>query len=158
MKKVLLSIAAVALLTIGAQEAKAQTPYKSALGLVFDGDDGSNVGIQYKTAIAPTQAAQFQVAFRDHWVSFGADWQYEKAISGAEGLAWYAGVGAQVGIASYNDDSMTFFGLRPQIGLEYKIPTIPIGLHLDYKPYLGLNNDSGFHGDGFTFGVKFVLK
>ncbi len=158
MKKVLLSAAVVAALLFGAQETKAQTPYKSALGLVFDGDDGSNVGIQYKTAIAPTQAAQFQVAFRDHWISFGADWQYEKAINGAEGLAWYAGVGAQVGIASYNSNSTTFFGLRPQVGLEYKIPTIPIGLHLDYKPYLGLNHDTGFSGDGFTFGVKFILK
>ncbi|UIR54542.1 hypothetical protein LZQ00_09680 [Sphingobacterium sp. SRCM116780] len=159
MKKILLSVAAVAILALGAQEAKAQTPYKSALGIVFDGSDGANVGIQYKTALTGTTAAQFQAAFGDQWLSLGADWQYEKALRGAEGLAWYVGVGAQVGfITADHVDNKTFIGLRPQVGLEYKIPTIPIGLHLDYKPYLGLNNDSGFNGDGFTFGVKYVLK
>lgn len=158
MKKLFLSLFAVSALTFAASEAQAQTPYKSALGIVFDGYDGSNVGIQYKTALTTTSALQLQASFRNHWVSFGGDWQYEKAIPNADGLAWYAGVGAQVGIWSYDGNSETFFGIRPQVGLEYKIPTIPIAMHLDYKPYLGLNNDTGFDGGGFTFGVKFVLK
>jgi len=158
MKKLFLPLIAVAALTFATSEAQAQTPYKSALGIVFDGYDGSNVGIQYKTALTNVSALQLQAAFRNHWVSFGADWQYEKAIPGADGLAWYAGVGAQVGIWSYKGESSTGFGIRPQVGLEYKIPTIPIAMHLDYKPYLGLNNDTGFDGGGFTFGVKFVLK
>ncbi|MEI5983924.1 MULTISPECIES: hypothetical protein [Sphingobacterium] len=158
MKKLFLSLFAVSALTFAANEAQAQTPYKSALGIVFDGYDGSNVGIQYKTALTNVSALQLQAAFRNHWVSFGADWQYEKAIPNADGLAWYAGVGAQVGIWSHDGNSSTSFGIRPQVGLEYKIPTIPIAMHLDYKPYLGLNNDTGFDGGGFTFGVKFVLK
>lgn len=163
MKKVLLSIAAAFVLSVGANEAMAQTPYKSALGVVFDGSDGANVGVQYKTALTGTSAAQFQAAFGDNWISVGGDWQYERAFQGAEGLAWYAGVGAQLGFDTYdypkNSNAKTVYvGLRPQIGLEYKIPTIPFGLHLDYKPYLGLNNSSGFNGDGFTFGIKYILR
>ena len=159
MKKLFLPLlAAVAFVGVSTQEANAQTPFKSALGLVFDGGDGSNVGIQYKTALSGPQALQLQASFRSHWVNVGADWQYEKAISGAEGLAWYAGVGAQVGFWSANSNSETYLGLRPQVGLEYKIPTIPIAMHLDYKPYLGLNHDTGFNGNQFSFGVKFVLK
>jgi len=160
MKKVFLSLITVAALSLGANEVKAQTPFKSALGVVFDGNDGSNVGIQFKTALQGPQALQLQAAFGDNLVTVGADWQYERPINGAEGLHWYAGVGAQVGIITldgYTGDK-TFVGLRPQIGLEYKIPTIPLALHLDYKPYLGLINSSGFHGDGFTFGIKYVLK
>jgi len=42
--------------------------------------------------------------------------------------------------------------------LEYKLPTLPIGLHLDYKPYLGFTHGTGFQGDGFTFGVKYILN
>ncbi|MBP3942719.1 hypothetical protein J5U18_03925 [Sphingobacteriaceae bacterium WQ 2009] len=156
MKKYILSFAAAAVLALTAQEAKAQTPYKSAIGVVFDGYDGANVGVQYKTAISNSTALQFQAAFGD-WVTLGADWQYEKAIRGAEGLAWYAGVGAQLGIPT-KDHLKTNFGLRPQVGLEWKIPTIPIGLHLDYKPYFRLTNNSGFVGDGFTFGIKYVLR
>lgn len=158
MKKFFLPLLAVASLTVLSQEAKAQTPFKSALGVVFDGNAGSNVGIQYKTALNGPQAAQFQASFGNHYITLGADWQYEKSIKGAEGLAWYVGVGAQVGFYSNNGYSRTDFGLRPQVGLEYKIPTLPLGLHLDYKPYLGFNNDSGFSGDGFTFGVKYILK
>ncbi|QBQ40906.1 hypothetical protein [Sphingobacterium psychroaquaticum] len=159
MKKVFLSLMTITAVAVGLNEAKAQTPFKSALGVVFDGSDGANVGIQYKTALKSTTAAQFQAAFGDNWISVGGDWQYEKLIPGAEGLAWYAGVGAQLGfVTSKHVDDKVFIGLRPQIGLEYKIPTIPFGLHLDYKPYLGLNNDSGFNGDGFTFGIKYILK
>lgn len=145
-------------LTVFAQEAKAQTPFKSAIGIVFDGNDGSNVGIQYKTALAGPQALQFQAAFRSNWVNVGADWQYEKAINGAEGLAWYAGVGAQLGFYNGDDNTRTYIGLRPQVGLEYKIPTMPIAMHLDYKPLLGVNHSTGFQGDGFTFGIKYILK
>lgn len=158
MKKLFLPLLAVLSLTAITQEAKAQTPFKSAIGVVFDGNDGSNVGIQYKTALKGPQAAQFQVSFGNHWVNFGGDWQYERPIQGAEGLHWYAGVGAQIGFWSYKGNSETYLGLRPQIGLEYKIPTMPLGVHLDYKPYLGLNHSSGFQGDGFTFGVKYILK
>jgi hypothetical protein len=158
MKKLFLPLIAIVTLTVGANEAKAQTPFKSALGVVFDGNDGSNVGVQFKTALQGPQALQLQAAFNNRWVSLGADWQYERPINGAEGLHWYAGVGAQVGFWSGDGDGHTLIGLRPQVGLEYKIPTIPIALHLDYKPYLGLNHDTGFHGDGFTFGVKYVLR
>ncbi|GAA4512228.1 hypothetical protein [Sphingobacterium thermophilum] len=159
MKKLFLPLIAVAALTFGASEAKAQAPFRSALGVVFDGNDGANVGIQYKTALNGPQALQLQAAFRNSWVSLGADWQYERPISGAEGLHWYAGVGAQVGFITEDvPGDKTFVGLRPQVGLEYKIPTIPFALHLDYKPYLGLINHSGFTGDGFTFGIKYVLK
>ena len=158
MKKVFLSLIAVAALSFGANEAKAQTPFKSALGIVFDGNDGANVGIQYKTALNGPQALQLQAAFSNKWASLGADWQYERPFSGADGLHWYAGVGGQLGFWTGDGDGHTLIGLRPQIGLEYKIPTIPFAMHLDYKPYLGLNHDTGFHGDGFTFGIKYVLR
>lgn len=160
MKKVFLSLVAVAALTFGANEVKAQTPFKSAIGIVFDGNDGSNVGVQYKTAVGPTTALQLQAAFRSNWISLGGDYQYEKAINGAEGLAWYAGAGAHVGIitADTHGGDKVFVGIRPQAGLEYKLPTVPIGLHLDYKPTIGIINGGGFGGDGFTFGVKYILK
>lgn len=158
MKKLFLPLLAVLSLTAISQEAKAQAPFKSALGVVFDGNDGSNFGIQYKTALNGPQMAQFQLGFAKDWVNLGADWQYERPINGAEGLAWYVGVGAQLGFHTPNSKSATYFGLRPQIGLEYKIPTMPLGLHLDYKPYLGFTHHTGFHGDGFTFGIKYILK
>lgn len=40
MKKTLLSLAAVAALAFGAQEVKAQSPQRAAIGVVFDGSIG----------------------------------------------------------------------------------------------------------------------
>lgn len=158
MKKTFYTLALGLFLAFGLQSAKAQTPYNSALGIVFDGHDGSNIGIQYKKALTNTSAAQFQVAFREHWFSFGADWQYEQAIPDLHNLAWYVGIGANVGLWSYKSNSEVFLGLRPQLGLEYKIPSAPLAMHVDYKPTFGLNHDAGFNGGGFTFGIKYVLK
>lgn len=158
MKKILLTITAGLLLVFGAQEAQAQTPYNSAVGIVFDGYHGSNVGIQYKTALTNTSAAQFQVSFREHWFTVGGDWQYQQSIPDADGLSWYVGAGAQLGFWSHKSHNRTYVSLRPQIGLEYKIPTAPLAVHLDYKPNIGLNHDYGFRGGGFTFGVKYILK
>jgi len=158
MKKTLSSVALVAALLSGAQEAKAQLPYNSAVGLVFDGLGGSTVGIQYKQALNPTTAFQGQFAFRSNWVGFGADYQYVGSIPETDGLAWYAGGGANLDIASGGGTSAAAFGIRPQVGLEYKLPTVPIAVHLDYKPYIGITGGGGFDGGGFTFGVKYVLK
>jgi len=159
MKKVILPLLTVTALTVGLNEAKAQTPYKSAIGIVFDGSDGANAGIQYKTALTGTSAAQFQAAFGSNWISLGADWLYQRAIPEAQGLSWYAGAGAQVGFhtGSYAGDKV-WLGLRPQAGLEFKLPTLPLAVHLDYKPYIGFNKGTGFNGDGFTFGVKYIIK
>jgi len=158
MKKLFLPLIAAVTFTAFTQEAKAQTPFKSAIGIVFDGHNSSNVGIQYKTALQNSQAAQFQASFSNKWVNLGADWQYEKAIPGAEGLAWYVGLGAELSFWNHDSVNKTYFGIRPQAGLEYKLPTLPIGLHLDYKPYIGFTNKTGFEGDGFTFGVKYILN
>jgi len=157
MKKTLFSIVAAAALLFGAREAQGQAPYQSAAGLVFDGDGGSNVGLQYKTFVNETTALQGQVSFRSNWFSLGADYQYEKAIPDADGLSWYAGGGLHLGFWSSNGASSTLVGLRPQVGLEYRIPTVPLAVHLDYKPYIGLSGGGGFDGGGFTFGVKYVL-
>ncbi len=158
MRKLLLTLSLGLLFTLAFQSAKAQTPYNSALGIVFDGYDGSNVGIQYKKALTNTSAAQFQVAFREHWFSLGADWQYEQAIPDLANLAWYIGIGGNLGFWSHDSKNKTYIGLRPQIGLEYKIPSAPLAMHLDYKPNFGLNHSTGFNGGGFTFGIKYVLN
>jgi len=158
MKKTAFSVAAAVALLFGAREAHAQTPYNSAAGLMFDSDGGSNVGLHYKTFVNETTALQAQVSFRSNWFSLGADYQYEKAIPDADGLSWYAGGGLHLGFFSASGASSTLVGLRPQVGLEYKIPTVPLGVHLDYKPYIGISGGGGFDGGGFTFGVKYVLK
>ena len=46
------------------------------------------------------------------------------------------------------------FGIDGVIGLEYKIPSIPLAFSLDYKPNLNLIEKTKFHALDFGLGVK----
>ena len=157
MKKTLLSLAAVAALAFGAQEAKAQSPFRSAIGVVFDGTTTDLWGVQYKQSFGGANMGQAQVMFDDHVVAVGADYQYARPFQGVNGLGWYAGVGAQLTFIDVGDN-ITNVALRPQLGLEFKIPVAPIAFHADWKPDWRLNHDSDFDASTFSFGIKYTLK
>ncbi|KKX51870.1 hypothetical protein L950_0202625 [Sphingobacterium sp. IITKGP-BTPF85] len=157
MKKVLLSVAAVAILALGAQEAKAQSPQRAAIGVVFDGTAGDLWGVQYKQSMGGANNGQAQIMFDDNVVAVGADYQYARPFSGAKGLGWYAGVGAQLSFVDAGDN-ITLVALRPQLGLEFKIPAAPIGFHADWKPDWRLNHNSDFDASTFSFGIKYTLR
>lgn len=157
MKKVILSVAAVALLALGAQEAKAQSPQRAAIGVVFDGSVGDLWGVQYKQSMGGANNGQAQIMFEDNVVALGADYQYAKPFPGTNGLGWYAGVGAQLSFIDAGDN-ITFVALRPQLGLEFKIPAAPIGLHADWKPDWRLNHGNDFDASTFSFGIKYTLR
>ncbi|QIH32429.1 hypothetical protein D7322_22410 [Sphingobacterium puteale] len=158
MKKTLLSLAAVAALAFGAQEAKAQSPQRAAIGVVFDGTGGDLWGVQYKQSFGGTNNGQAQVMFDDNVVAVGADYQYARPFRGVNGLGWYAGIGAQLTFLDAGNDDMTLVGLRPQLGLEFKIPAAPIGFHADWKPDWRLNHGNDFDASTFTFGIKYTLR
>jgi len=159
MKKTLLSLAAVAALAFGAQEAKAQTPYKTAIGLGIDLGDGPTLfGPQIKHSFGGANAGQAQVLFGDNHTVVGADYSYNQQFRGTQGLGWYVGVGPQIDFISIGDFDQTNFAIRPAAGLEYKIPSAPLALHFDWKPWWNLSNDSNFEASRFSLGFKFVLK
>ncbi|HIX55055.1 MAG TPA: hypothetical protein VK076_05685 [Candidatus Sphingobacterium stercoripullorum] len=158
MKKVFLSIITAAALTLGIQESKAQTPYKTALGLGIDLGDGATLfGPQIKHAFSAHNAGQAQVLFGDHITTIGADYSYNKPFQGANGLNWYVGVGPQL---TFFDSKHvdTQFALRPAAGLEFVIPQSPIGIHFDWKPWWTLSGSSHFEAGRFSLGFKYILK
>lgn len=76
-----------------------------------------------------------------------------------EGLLWYYGAGG--GLGFYNDKELRTtnlaFSLDGVIGLDFKIPTAPINLSLDWKPTVELSPHPGIRFDGFGLSVRFVL-
>lgn len=155
MKKVLLSLTAAAAIVFGASEANAQTPYTTAIGLGIDlGNGATGVGPQVKHNFGGHNAGNVQVLFGGGSTVLGADYSYNKAIEGAQGLTWYLGIGPQVEFW----EEQTFFALRPAAGLEFKIPQAPIGLHFDWKPWWNLTEESHFEAGRFTIGLKLALK
>ncbi len=154
MKKLLFGAAlAFGLMNVNAQE------YKSALGVVFDLGDGETlIGPQYKHAFGGNGAGNVQVMFGDHITTVGADYTYNQSFSGTNGLGWYVGIGPQLSFIDHGHDDKTYFAIRPQVGLEFKIPSAPIAMHFDWKPWWNLTNDSNFEASRFSLGLKYVIK
>lgn len=155
MKKVLL----VAVMALGISQVNAQN-YKNALGVVVDLGDGETlVGPQFKHSFDGKNAGNVQVMFGDHVTVLGADYTYNQSFSGTNGLGWYVGVGPQLTFVDGGHfDDKTFFAIRPQAGLEYKIPSAPLAFHFDWKPWWNLTNESDFEAGRFSLGFKYTFN
>jgi len=154
MKKILFA----AVLALGIGQVNAQN-YNNALGVVVDLGDGETLfGPQYKHSFDGKNAGNVQVMFGDNITTVGADYTYNQNFSGANGLGWYVGVGPQLSFVDYGNNDDTYFAIRPQVGLEYKIPSAPLAMHFDWKPWWNLTNDSNFEAGRFSLGFKYVFN
>jgi len=170
MKKVFLPILTLFILMFAANEqANAQTPYRTAIGLGVDVGDGESLfGPQIKHSFSGRDAGNAQVLFGDHITVIGVDYSYNQRISGTRGLTWYVGVGPQLSFIDhgnwYDDDkhwdgdTHTDFAIRPALGMEFRIPSTPLAMHVDWKPWWNLSHGSHFEASRFSLGFKFVLK
>lgn len=154
MKKLLFA----AILALGVNQLQAQN-YNNALGLVVDLGDGETLfGPQYKHSFDGKNAGNVQVMFGDNITVVGADYTYNQRFSGTNGLGWYVGVGPQLSFVDRPYNDKTYFAIRPQLGLEYKIPSAPLAMHFDWKPWWNLTNDSNFEAGRFSLGFKYVFN
>lgn len=131
--------------------------YKQAIGFHLDGADGAKIGPQYKRFFDENNALQAQVLFGDKYTAIGVEYSYNSAIAGAKGLNWYCGIGPELSFTKIYNETQTDFSIRPFIGFEYKIPSVPVAFHLDYHPKMIVTNDAHFYGGAFGFGAKFTF-
>ncbi|HEX8607717.1 MAG TPA: hypothetical protein VF679_03675, partial [Pedobacter sp.] len=54
-------------------------------------------------------------------------------------------------------DPVTTFGLAGIIGLEYKIPSLPIAISADWQPGYIINHGIGFSAENGGIGVKYTF-
>lgn len=158
MKKVFSAGLMSLMLLTGIQFANAQS-YNNSLGLGIDLGNGSTlVGPQFKHFFDSENAVNAQVLFGDNFTTVGLDYSYNQKFAGSS-LGWYVGVGPQL---SFTDnkfgDNKTFVAIRPAVGLEYKIPTVPLGFHFDWKPWWNLTDESDFEAGRFSMGFKYILN
>ncbi len=163
MKNVIL-IVVLLLLLGGVRQVQAQD-YTSAIGLRL----GAPVSVSYKHFISDQGALEFfggLRAFRTYsWFNLGGLYEHHNPIPDVDGLQWYFGGGASVFFWNYDDDFYDLdadnfsVGLLGTIGLDYKFPSAPINLSLDWTPILYLNGFlSGFGGGYGALGVRYTLR
>lgn len=84
-------------------------------------------------------------------------YEYHGDIAGAAGLKWYVGGGGIVAFGTEkNAGNDVLFGLRGNLGLDYKIPGAPINLAFDIDPTFILVPTTNFDfGAGLAFRFAF---
>jgi len=138
---------AIAMLFLFLQNVKAQTvDYKTGIGIRA----GDPSGITVKHFLDPKQAIEGILSFWPWGPSLTVLYEFHETAFDVPGLVWFYGLGGH--IRAYPDswrssyrgwhrdyeryNSRLGLGVDGIIGLEYKIPPIPITLSLDLKPMI----------------------
>jgi hypothetical protein len=146
------------------QNAKAQD-YHNAIGL--RADYSAYGGITYKQFL--DEKAAFELIangrFYTYYSGFGITglYQIHNDFKDAGNLKWYYGGGASLALYSYDIGYGTAgagaqFGLAGCLGLDFRIPNVPITLSLDWIPRIYLTGGGGFVGGGGGLAVRYVLS
>jgi len=146
---------ALAMATIfGMTNVQAQT-YKTGAGLLVDVGDGATlVGPHIKHFFSGNSAGEFGVLFGGDATTVQALYEFNKGISGAQGLMWYVGIGPAVTFG----DGDSVFSIVPLAGLDYKISGAPLDLFFDWRPRVWFyDGDSDFTAGRFGLGLRFTF-
>jgi hypothetical protein len=160
-KKLILVIALISLSMLTKVAAQDGASYNTAIGLRL----GETSGLTVKLKGSDHAIEGILGIWSD---AFSITGLYEKHINagGIPGLEWYYGGGAHVafltsgpyynGVYYYSVDRGRYYfyryggdlgiGIDGIIGIEYKIPAIPIAFSLDLKPFLEYNTGGFFYG------------
>ena len=131
--------------------------YQNALGLKL----GYDVAVTYKTHVSSANALELGANLSGLFNKNGLGilvsgfYTWENQLGGVNGLSWYAGPGAYVGL--FLGDPMSFnASINGMIGLEYKFSGAPVVLSVDWTPGINLTGIAfSWHGGGI--GVKYTF-
>lgn len=127
--------------------------YKTALGIRLSSNDAAiNNSISIKHFLSGNTALEGLLSFGDP-LALGALVQVHHPISNAAGLNWLIGGGAYVGFGSSRN-----LGAQGVLGLDYKFPSLPINLTVDWKPELNLLQSVSFEPAAVGLSARFTLK
>lgn len=126
--------------------------YKTALGIRISSQQATvNNSITLKHFFTNSIAAEGLLSFGDP-VAVGILIEKHTPIA-VNSLTWFWGAGAYIG---FNKEKN--FGLQGAIGLDYKLPAIPINLSIDWKPELNLAQQFSFEPAAVALSARFVFK
>ncbi len=137
------------------QKRAATNGYRTAVGLRLDlGDGGTGVGPNVKHFFNANSAIDGALLFYDGGISLEADYEYNQPIAGAAGLNWYVGVGPELLFPEHGD---TGFAIRPNVGLEFTPPTVPLNFGFDWRPRFLLTPDSDTNAGRFGLSIRYAF-
>ncbi len=134
------------------QPASAQD-YRLALGVRLSNNVPTiNNSITGKYFVTDRNAIEGFFSFGSRF-GIGGLLEFHRPFSTTEGLSWFFGGGAYVGW----EDSDTYLGPQGVIGLDYKFPSVPVNLSIDWKPELDILPSINFVPEAFSVSIRFVI-
>jgi hypothetical protein len=132
--------------------------YQSAIGLKI----GYDVAATYKTFLNSTNAVDLGVSISDMFnpnKGLGAHvngfYIWQNPLGGINGLSWYAGPGAYIGL-NIGDTTSFSASIDGIVGLEYKFDNLPLALSVDWTPGINLTGiEFSWHGGGI--GARYIF-
>jgi hypothetical protein len=162
-KRTLVSLGALLLVSVTLSSQSFDADYKVALGLRA----GYPSGITLKFRTANESSVELIAGF---WTGmFNLTALYEKNVPAfnVEGMNWYFGGGGHITFLSARDKEHDWYynrgegyaiGLDGIVGLEYKIPPVPFAISIDLKPTIEIDrNSSVYFGIDPGLGIKFTF-
>lgn len=155
MKKLFLTLMLAAGIMAGVQAQSSDKAFGVRLGY------GAELSYQQALSGSNRLEADLGLGGWDH-TGFLVSGIYQWVFNIQEGLNWYVGPGAQVGLASYRDNNNNWksdlgIGVVGQIGIEYNFD-FPLQLSLDYRPsWMIIPSGAGFGYYGIALGVRYTF-
>ncbi len=160
MKKIIGTTILMLTVLVGfSQTYNTSSSYKTAIGLkVYPG------GISVKHFLNDYAAVEgiaysWQYGFRTTVL-----YELHGKINSADGLKWYVGPGAHVGFYNStwaidypNRASGMSIGIDGVLGLDYKIPTVPLNVSFDWQPSFNLIGYNYFEGGWGGLGIRYTF-
>lgn len=116
--------------------------YQTGIGAKFYVADGSWGGINVKHSLSSNTALEGSLLFASGAVGLEGLYEFQGAIGGAPGLAYFVGGGGLLGFGTGHNNS-TSFALRLTGGLDYKFAEAPISVSLGLDPFFYLAPNTG---------------
>jgi hypothetical protein len=137
-----------------------------AIGLRLGGNgDVSGAELTFQKGLSKVNRLEFDLGFsgNSHQSRFFLAGIYQWDWNITDGLNWYVGPGAGIGVFSYDEtyeNSNNYFNLAfgGQIGLEYDFNKLkaPILLSLDFRPMWNFAGYDAGLGWGMALGVRYT--
>lgn len=159
MKRFFLAMVIFTAIGFSATAQNTGSSYKTAVGVKFYPG-----AISVKSFTAPNRALEGLGYFSNDGFRLTGLYEIHGDINGAEGLKWYIGPGAHIGVWSNNwkkenpdRDGGVAIGIDGVLGLDYKFKGAPINVSLDWQPSFNFVGYNYFEGGWGGLGVRYTF-
>lgn len=128
---------------------------QNAIGLRFGGGSGYGAEISFQKGLGSNRL-EFDLGLsraNDSYYNLTGIYQWVNNLSGD--FNWYVGVGANVGLCSYDGLGLAAAG---QVGIEYNFPSIPFQVSLDARPQFEFLLPENCGRRGFGWGACLSIR